>query len=80
MPNEPIYGQEAIGEMFRRELPWRRRCIAYPTDIEEGNWAVLEWRDPKGFTGCGFFEVIDGRIKNQRGYWDNLTFNKLYGI
>jgi len=81
MPNEPIYGQQAIGEMFRREFAAAPEMHCIPVQIiEEGNWAVLEWTDPKGFTGCGFFEVHEGLIKTQRGYWDRLTFNKLYNI
>src|SRR5262245_4025135 len=51
----------------------------------DGNWSILEWegggtwlgefagRQPNGRTfrlqGCGFFEIIDGKIKLQRGYW-----------
>jgi hypothetical protein len=48
--------------------------------IEQGNWAVLEWRDPKGFGGCGFFEIKNNLIHTQRGYWDKLTFYKLHNI
>ena len=42
--------------------------------LEEGEWAILEWRDPLGLRGCGFFHVRDGQIVLQRGYWDTLTF------
>src|ERR1700685_3721227 len=36
-------------------------CI--PENIfEDGEWAILEWRDPKGLRGCGFFHVRDDRI------------------
>lgn len=41
-----------------------------------GEWAILEWKDPKGLRGCGFFHIIDNKIKLQRGYWDKLTFFK----
>jgi limonene-1,2-epoxide hydrolase len=81
MPNEPIRGQQAIGQMFRNEFAAASEMHCIPVQIiEEGNWAVLEWTDPKGFTGCGFFEVKNGLIHTQRGYWDRLTFNKLYGV
>lgn len=81
MPNEPIIGKQAIGQMFRSEFIAAPEMHCIPVQIiEEGNWAVLEWRDPKGFTGCGFFNVINGKIHIQRGYWDKLTFNKLYHI
>lgn len=81
MPNQRVEGREAIGKMFREEFAAapEMHCILIQV-IEEGEWAVLEWEDPKGFQGCGFFHVIDGQIQTQRGYWDRLTFNKLYNI
>ena len=30
--------------------------------FEDGEWAILEWRDPKGLRGCGFFHVQDDLI------------------
>ena len=39
--------------------------------FEDGEWAILEWKDPQERLGCGFFHVIDGRIALQRGYWDS---------
>jgi hypothetical protein len=45
--------------------------------FEEGEWAILEWRDPLGLRGCGFFHGRDGQIVLQRGYWDTLTFLRL---
>jgi limonene-1,2-epoxide hydrolase len=28
--------------------------------------------------GCGFFQIVDGKIRSQRGYWDRATwFNQL---
>ena len=81
MPNEAISGRRAIAQMFRDEFSAapQMHCIAIQI-IEEGDWAVLEWRDPKGLRGCGFFEVKDGLIRTQRGYWDKLSFLKLHGI
>jgi hypothetical protein len=48
--------------------------------FEDGEWAILEWRDPLGLRGCGFFHVRDGRIAFQRGYWDKLSFLRLHGL
>ena len=31
----------------------------------------MPWIDPDGFRGCGFFQVRDGLIHHQRGYWDS---------
>jgi len=81
MPNQPVKGRAAIGEMFRNEFAAAPQMHCIPVQIiEEGNWAVLEWKDPKDFHGCGFFEIKDGLIQTQRGYWDRLSFMKLYNI
>ena len=48
--------------------------------FEEGEWAILEWRDPLGLRGCGFFHVVDDKIVFQRGYWDKLSFLKSQGL
>jgi hypothetical protein len=48
--------------------------------FEDGEWAILEWRDPLGLRGCGFFRVVDGRIRFQRGYWDRLSFLRQHGL
>jgi hypothetical protein len=81
MPSHPVQGRPAIGEMFRREFAASPQMYCLPRQIiAEGDWAVLEWTDPKGFSGCGFFQITNGLIRVQRGYWDRLTFNKLYNI
>lgn len=54
-------------------------CIAENL-FQDGPWANLEWRDPKGLRGCGFFRVQSGKIAVQRGYWDKLSFLRLHGI
>jgi hypothetical protein len=41
---------------------------------------ILEWRDPSGLRGCGFFHVPGGKIVFQRGYGDNLPFLRLQGL
>jgi len=77
---EPVHGRDAIRAMFAREFAAAEmQCI--PEAIHEaGNVAILEWRDPLGLRGCGFFTVRDGRIAFQRGYWDRLSFLKLHGL
>jgi limonene-1,2-epoxide hydrolase len=80
-PNEPVHGREAIVQMFTNEFAAAPEMHCIPVQvIAEGDWAVLEWKDPKGFCGCGFFMVQNGLIQVQRGYWDKLSFMKLYGI
>lgn len=78
--NEPVIGREAITIMFIREFA-AAEMVCIPENIfEDGSWAVLEWRDPMGLRGCGFFQVEDGKIKFQRGYWDKLSFLKLHNL
>ena len=48
--------------------------------FEDGELAILEWRDPSGLRGCGFFHIQNSKITFQRGYWDKLTFQKLHGL
>ena len=77
---EPVVGREAIREMFRREFSRADMHCICDVIHEAGEVAILEWRDPKGLRGCGFFTVRDGRIAFQRGYWDKLSFLKLNGL
>jgi hypothetical protein len=46
----------------------------------DGDWVILEWKDPLGLRGCGFFQVADDHIRFQRGYWDKLTFLRIQGL
>jgi len=78
--NLPVEGQTAIAEMFRREFQTVNMVCIPENLFEDGEWAILEWKDPMGLRGCGFFQVIDGKIKFQRGYWDKLSFLKAHGL
>jgi limonene-1,2-epoxide hydrolase len=78
--NAPVEGREAIREMFRREFA-QAKMVCIPDNIlGDGEWVVLEWKDPLGLRGCGFFHVVGGRIKFQRGYWDKLSFLRMHGL
>jgi steroid delta-isomerase-like uncharacterized protein len=64
--------------------------------FRDGEWAILEWRgggtflgefdghapNGKSFTlhGCGFFNVVAGKIRFQRGYFDKATWYKQLGL
>jgi len=77
---EPIVGKEAIRQMFATEFS-NAEMVCIPENIfEDGDWAILEWKDPKGLRGCGFFNIQDEKIIFQRGYWDKLSFHKLHNI
>lgn len=74
VPNEPIAGKDAIRKMFEKEFAAAKMVCIVENIFQDGEWAILEWKDPLGLRGCGFFHVIDGKIKFQRGYWDKLSF------
>ena len=76
----PVEGREAIRTMFEKAFGLAE-MICIPENIfEDGQWAILEWRDPLGLRGCGFFHILDDKIVFQRGYWDKLTFLRLHGL
>ncbi|HEY0585041.1 MAG TPA: nuclear transport factor 2 family protein [Pseudoduganella sp.] len=77
---DPIEGRDAIRAMFEREFALAKMTCIVEAIHEAGEVAALEWRDPVGLRGCGFFTVRDGRIAFQRGYWDKLSFLKLHGL
>ena len=76
----PVVGRAAIREMFSREFARARMICIVENIFADGEWAILEWRDPLGLRGCGFFRVVNGRIKLQRGYWDKLSFLRMHGL
>ena len=76
----PVEGRESIRRMFADEFARAKMTCIVENIFEDGEWAIIEWRDPLGLRGCGFFHVVDGQIVFQRGYWDKLTFLKQYGL
>ena len=77
---EPIAGRAAIRDMFAREFAAAEMTCIVENIFEDGEWAILEWKDPLGLRGCGFFHVRDGKIAFQRGYWDRLSFQEQLGL
>ncbi len=78
--NDPVEGKEAIREMFASEFAAADMVCIVENIFEDGEWAILEWKDPAGLRGCGFFHIIDGKIKFQRGYWDKLSFLRMHNL
>lgn len=76
----PIEGKQAIREMFAREFAAAEMICIVENLFEDGEWAILEWRDPLGLRGCGFFHIVDGKIQFQRGYWDKLSFLRQHNL
>jgi hypothetical protein len=80
VPAQPVIGREAICAMFKEGFA-TAEMVCIPENIfEDGEWGILEWRDPLGLRGCGFFHIVNGQIAYQRGYWDKLTFLRLHGL
>jgi limonene-1,2-epoxide hydrolase len=76
----PVHGRAAIREMFVSEFAAANMVCIVENIFEDGEWAILEWRDPLGLRGCGFFHVVGGKIVFQRGYWDKLSFLRCHGL
>lgn len=76
----PVEGREAIRRMFAEGFERAQMTCIVENLLEDGEWAILEWRDPLGLRGCGFFHVRGGKIALQRGYWDKLSFLRSQGL
>jgi limonene-1,2-epoxide hydrolase len=76
----PVTGKPAIKEMFAQEFSRAAMTCQVENIFEDGEWAILEWRDPLGLRGCGFFQVQQGKIVFQRGYWDKLSFLRMHNL
>jgi ketosteroid isomerase-like protein len=77
---DPVVGRRAIRQMFEDGFANAEMVCIVENIFQDGQWAILEWRDPLGLRGCGFFRVEKGKITFQRGYWDKLTFLRLQGM
>lgn len=77
---EPLRGRVAIRQMFEIEFDRAEMTCVVQNLFEDGEWAILEWSDPNGLRGCGFFHVRDDQIVFQRGYFDQLSFFRLQGL
>jgi len=66
--------------MFAKDFAGAKMVCIAEHIFEDGPWAILEWEDPLGLRGCGFFRVEDDKIAFQRGYWDRLSFLRAHGL
>jgi ketosteroid isomerase-like protein len=51
----PLKGREAIRAKLAAAFHRAEMVCVTENLFEDGEWAILEWRDPKGLRGCGFF-------------------------
>jgi limonene-1,2-epoxide hydrolase len=77
---EPVVGRNAIRAMFAREFDRATMVCQIENIFQDGEYAILEWSDPKGLRGCGFFRIVDDEIVFQRGYFDELSFLRQQGL
>lgn len=77
---DPVKGRAAIRKMFIEEFASGSMQCLVENLFEDGDAAILEWRDPSGLRGCGIFTVKDGLIRFQRGYWDRLSQQQVQGM
>lgn len=75
----PVVGRQAIRTMFEAGFKSAEMECIVEQVLEDGEWAALEWRDPLGLRGCGFFQIRASQIVFQRGYWDKLSFLRSQG-
>lgn len=78
--NEPVVGKDAIYSMFSQEFANAEMVCIVENIFQDGDWSILEWKDPLGFRGCGFFQIENGKIVLQRGYWDKLSFLRAHNL
>src|SRR5664279_2169780 len=53
----PLEGRDAIQKMFEEGFAKANMVCVIENIFEDGEWAILEWKDPLGLRGCGFFHV-----------------------
>jgi hypothetical protein len=78
--NDPVEGKKSIKEMFKSEFSQSEMTCIVENLFEDGDWVILEWKDPLGLRGCGFFNIRNNKIIFQRGYWDKLSFLRLHNL
>lgn len=78
--NKPVVGRAAIRAMFAEEFAAADMVCIVENLFIDGDWVILEWKDPLGLRGCGFFQIKAGLIQLQRGYWDKLSFLAAHGL
>lgn len=75
-----VNGRDNIRDMFAGEFSQTDMTCLVENIFEDGEWVILEWKDPLGLRGCGFFHVQNGQIVFQRGYWDKLSFLRMHNL
>ena len=77
---EPLRGRDAIRQMLELDFARARMVCIEERVYECDDTAILQWKDPIGLKGCGFFQFRDGMIIHQKGYFDQLSFFRAQGL
>lgn len=77
---QPLVGRDAIRRLFEVDFSRAKMVCIEERIYECGDTAILQWKDPIGLKGCGFFQFRDGRIVHQKEYFDQLSFFKAQGL
>ncbi len=77
---EPLVGRDAIRKMFENEMAKAEMVCIIENIFQDSEWGILEWRDPLGLRGCGFFKIQNNLIIFQRGYFDQLSFLRQHNL
>jgi chromate reductase len=64
----PAAGRDAIAQLFVQRFAGALQQCSVERLLEDGDWAILEWREAQGVRGCSLFEVRRSQIVSQRGY------------
>ena len=77
---EPLCGRDAIRKLLETDFARAQMVCIEERIYECGDTAILQWKDPIGLQGCGFFQFQDGKIIRQKGYFDQLSFFRAHGL
>jgi limonene-1,2-epoxide hydrolase len=76
----PLVGRAEIHKLLRIDFARAKMVCVEERIYECGDTAILQWSDPIGLKGCGFFQFRNDKIIHQKGYFDQLTFFKTQGL
>lgn len=77
IPGTQMVGKEQIVDYLGKVFLLDGFFIIVKNVLEDGQWTVIEWVDKLGLCGCEFFQVLNGKIIVQKGYWDRENFRKM---
>jgi hypothetical protein len=77
---EPLRGRAAIRKLLEVDFARAKMVCIEERIYECGDTAILQWQDPIGLKGCGFFQFKNEKIIHQKGYFDQLSFFRAQGL